>query len=108
MKTTFIDGNKLHEDILKHMPQLMKLTFDIRSYLRQCNQTNLPTNEELQRTFQNFPNNHVISHIDYFSYQSCGWCSIFTYPYTRAEYGYVTNNFPGVRCEYVRIIKLFD
>ena len=108
MKTMFIDGNKLHEDILNHMPQLIQLTFDIRSYLLHCNLTDLPTNEELQRTFHNFSNERIISYIDYFPFRRHGWCSIFTYPYTRTEFGYVSNHFPGVRCESVREIRLFD
>ena len=107
-KTTFIDGNNFYKDILNYMPQLTKLTFDIRSYLRHCNQTDLPTNQDLQCTFENFPNDHIISYIDYFPYQDCAWCSIFTYPYTKKEYSYVTNNFPGVYCKSVREIKLHD
>jgi hypothetical protein len=107
MKKTFIDGNNLNKNIVNHMTQLRKFTFDMRSYLDGCNESDLPTNEDLKYTFRNFKNNQIISSIDYFPYRRSAWCTIYTYPYTRKTY-YVTNHFPGVLCKSVREITLSD
>jgi hypothetical protein len=104
----FIDGNNLNKNIVNHMTQLKKFTFNIRSYLNVLNESDLPTNEDLKYTFRNFKNNQIISYIDYFPFKREGWCSIYTYPYTMKIYSYVTNNFPGVLCKSVREIKLYD
>jgi hypothetical protein len=108
VEKTFIDGNNLNKNILNHMIQLRKFTFNIRSYLNVRNESDLPTNEDLKYTFSHFKNNQIISYIDYFPIKRECWCSIYTYPYTRETYGYVTNNFPGVLCKSVRKITLYD
>jgi len=108
MKKTFIDGNNLKKNIINYMPRLNKFTFNIRSYLDDCNQFDLPTNEDIKHTFTDFKNNHIISCVDYFPSRNFGWCSIFTYPFPLKSYGYVTNNFPSVLCQSVREISLHD
>jgi hypothetical protein len=107
MKKTFIDGNNLNKNIVNHITQLRKFTFDIRSYLNDRNENDLPTNEDLKYTFSHFKNNEIISYIDYFPYRRSAWCTIYTYPYTRKTY-YVTNYFPDVLCKSVREITLCD
>jgi hypothetical protein len=61
VKKTFIDGNNY---IVNHMTQLRKFTFNMRSYLNDRNESDLPTNEDLKYTFSNFKNNQIISYID--------------------------------------------
>ncbi|CAF3030763.1 unnamed protein product [Rotaria sp. Silwood2] len=108
MKETFIDGNNLKKNIINHMPRLNKFTFNIRSYLDNRNQNDLPTTEDIKHTFSDIKNNQIISYVDYFQSRRSGWCSIYTYPYILKSYGYVTNNFPGVLCKSVREIELYD
>ncbi|CAF5125236.1 unnamed protein product, partial [Rotaria magnacalcarata] len=66
VKETFIDGNNLKQNILNHMLQLKHFTFDIRSLLHINNEMNLPSKEDIQRTFDDFPYTNIISCIDYF------------------------------------------
>jgi len=76
MEKTFIDGNNLNKNIVNHMTQLRKFTFDMRSYLDHRNESDLTTNEDLKYTFTNFKNNQIIFYIDYFPYRRSGWCTI--------------------------------
>jgi len=108
MKKTFVDGNNLNTNIINYMSRLNKFTFNIRSYLDDINLFDLPTNEDIKQTFNDFKTNHIISCVDYFPSQHSGWCSIFTYPFPFKSYIYVTNNFPSVLCRSVREIVLHD
>jgi hypothetical protein len=108
LKKKFIDGNNLKKNVINHMPCLSKFTFNIRSYLNNCNQIDLPVNEDVKKTFNDFKTNHIISYTDYFPSQRSGSSSIFTYPYTLKTYNDITNNFPGVLCKSVRKITLSD
>ncbi|CAF4449238.1 unnamed protein product, partial [Rotaria sp. Silwood2] len=105
---TFIDGNNLKRNILNHMPQLNKFTFNIHSSIRLHNQINLLSNEDIQYTFNGFQNNQIISCVDYFSKVQRGQCHIYSYPYEWKEYHKITNNFPGGIFKYIREISLFD
>ncbi|CAF3912848.1 unnamed protein product [Rotaria magnacalcarata] len=48
---TFIDGNNLKKNILNHISQLNQFTFDIHSLMLINNTMNLPSKEDIQRTF---------------------------------------------------------
>ncbi|UJR09953.1 hypothetical protein I4U23_014176, partial [Adineta vaga] len=87
---SFIDGNNLNANIINHMLQLKKFTFNIRSDIRLHDQTNLLSNEDIQCTFNDFIDNEIITSVDYFL------------EIERA------NNFPGGIFKYVRKIELFD
>ncbi len=50
-RKTFFDGNDLKMNIIDHMPQLNKFTFNIRSSSSFYNEINLPSNEDIQKTF---------------------------------------------------------
>ncbi|CAF5222903.1 unnamed protein product, partial [Rotaria magnacalcarata] len=65
-KPTFVDGNDLKKNIINHLLKLKKFSFNIRSIIDLDNQTNLPSNEDIQQTFQDFQDNQIISCIDYF------------------------------------------
>jgi hypothetical protein len=103
----FLDGNNL-KDIINHMTQLKKFTFNIHSTIRLDNQIDLPSNENIQNTFRDFKHNQIVSCVDYFSETVKGQCRIYSYPYTWKEYNNITNNFPGGLFECVRKISLFD
>ncbi|CAF4241491.1 unnamed protein product [Rotaria magnacalcarata] len=107
-KNTFIDGNLLKRNIMNHMPQINKFTFNIRSSMSLRNQINLLSNEDIQYTFNDFQNNQIISCVDYFSEIQRGECHIYSYPYEWKEYHKITNNFPGGIFKHVCEISLFD
>ncbi|CAF1211488.1 unnamed protein product [Rotaria sordida] len=108
MKKAFVDGNDLKKNIINHMLRLDKFTFNIRSVLHLHNEINLPSNEDIQNTFRNFKNNHIISCLDYFQEQQSSQCLIYSYPYKSKFYKYITNNFSGGLFKCVREISLFD
>ncbi|CAM4803619.1 unnamed protein product [Rotaria magnacalcarata] len=107
-KNTFVDGNDLKKNILNNMSRLQKLQFYIRSTTGVLNRINIPSNEDIQYTFKDFHNNHIISYVDYFTDTQRGQCHIYSYPYTLNEYYKITNNFPGGLYKCVTKISLYD
>jgi hypothetical protein len=104
----FIDGYELKKNIINHMPQLKKFTFNIRSLIRYYNQIDLPSNKDIQYTFRDFKDDHIISCVDYFSASEKGHCHIYSYPYRLTYYNKITNNFPGGLFKCVGEVSLFD
>jgi hypothetical protein len=105
---TFIDGNNLKKNLINRMSRLNQFTFYIRSLMFIRNGMNLPSTEDIQSTFIDFPNNKIISHVDYFPEARESVCHIYSYPSVTQYYGYITNSFPGGLYEYVRVVSLFD
>ncbi|CAF5033202.1 unnamed protein product, partial [Rotaria sp. Silwood1] len=108
INTTFIDGNHLKRDIINRMSRLKQFTFYIHSSMINCNQLDFPSTEDIQRTFIDFPNNNIISYVDYFPEAKESQCHIYSYPSFMPYYDNITNNFPGGLYKYVRAISLFD
>ncbi|CAF3043203.1 unnamed protein product [Rotaria socialis] len=107
-KDTFVDGNDLKKNVVKIMPRLNQCLFNINSSISLRNQINLPSNEDIQRTFKDFPNNHIISCVDHSSEIERSECHIYSYPYTLKRYEHITNSFPGGFFKSVCVISLFD
>ncbi len=106
---SIIDGDNLKKNIINSMTRLNKFTFNICSAIRLNNQVNLPSNEDIQNTFRNFPNsNQIISYVDCFSKSNSFRCHIYSYPYPWSFYYNITNNFPGGLFKSVREISLYD
>ncbi len=106
---TFIDGNNLKKTIINCMPRLNQFRFYIRSILVILNGMNLPSTEDIQHTFIDFPNNNIISYVDYFREEKQkSRCHIYSYPSFMPYYDDITNNFPGGLFQYVRVVSLFD
>ncbi|CAF1559442.1 unnamed protein product [Rotaria magnacalcarata] len=104
----FVDGNDFKKNILNNMSRLKKLQFYIRSTTGVLNRINIPSNEDIQYTFKDFHNNHIISYVDYFTDTQRGQCHIYSYPYTLNEYCKITNSFPGGLYKCVTKISLYD
>ncbi|CAF3417392.1 unnamed protein product [Rotaria sp. Silwood2] len=107
-KNIFVDGHDLKKNIINKLLRLKKIQFYIRSTIGFLNQINLPSNEDIQYTFEDFHDNHIISYVDYFSDTQQGRCHIYSYPYTLCEYYKITNNFPGGLFKCVSKISLYD
>ncbi|CAF1019718.1 unnamed protein product [Rotaria sordida] len=105
---TFIDGNHLKKTIIYRMPNLNQFTFYIRSLIYTGNKLNLPSTEDIQRTFIDFQNNIIISYVDYFPETEKGRCHIYSYPFLMPYYVDITNSFPGGLFNYVRAVSLRD
>ncbi|CAF1418615.1 unnamed protein product [Rotaria sordida] len=105
---TFHNGNDLKINIINHMPLLNKFTFNICSLSSFYSKTNLPSNEDIQKTFKDFKDNQIISCIDYFQKRKLSRCHIYSYPYQLKYYDNITNNFSGELCKCVREVRLYD
>lgn len=105
---SFIDGNYLKDNIFSHLPHLKTFHFNICSFVNHYDRLNLLSNEDIQNTFRQFPNDQVVSCIDYFPGEDQGQCHIYSYPYVLPTYERITNNFPGGLFPFVRKISLFD
>lgn len=104
----FMDGYDLQKDIIDHLSRLKVFAFNIRSVLFLTNQVSLLSNEDIRRTFANFPIKQIISCVDYFPKNGSGQCHMYSYPYPMHSYDNITNNFPGGLFQSVRRISLFD
>ncbi|CAF2918359.1 unnamed protein product [Rotaria sp. Silwood2] len=87
----FIDGDILKKDIMIHMAQLYKFTFNISSSINHRYQTIFPLNESIEKTFKYFSNNQITTCIDHL--QRYSRCHIYSYPYQWKIYDHITNNF---------------
>ena len=106
-RETFVDANDLKINIINHMPQFYKFTFNIRSSSRFYNEVNLPSDEYMQETFRDFKDKQI-HYVDYFPKAKEARCHIYSYPYKLNHYKNVTNNFPGGIFQCVRKVSLFD
>ncbi|CAF4196107.1 unnamed protein product [Rotaria sp. Silwood2] len=107
-RKTFFDGNDFKMNIINYMPQLNKFTFNICSLSSFYNDINLPSNEDIQKTFSNFNDKQIIYWTDYFPKVKKGYCHIYSYPYQLKYYNKITNNFPDGIFKYVRQVSLYD
>jgi hypothetical protein len=105
---TFVDGNYLKTNIINRMPRLNQFTFSINSLMFINNKLNLPSTEDIQCTFIDFPINAIISYINYFPEAGKGRCHIYSYPSEMEYYSDISNNFPGGLFNNVRVVSLFD
>ena len=104
----FLDGNRLHNDIVNHLLKLNQFTFNIVSRIYDYQPIDIRSNEDIQRTFEIFSNEQIISCVDYFPEKKFGQCHYYSYPYRLRIYENITHNFPGGLFPCVREISLFD
>lgn len=105
---SLIDGNHLKSNIINHMPRLNEFIFYIDSSINTDDKLNLPLKEDIQYTFIDFPNNNIISYVDYFAESQEAQCHIYSYPSLMEYFNCITNNFPGGLYNYVREVSLVD
>ena len=107
-RQTFIDGNNLKTNIINHLPRLNSFTFNIRSLNSHYNQTELPSNEDIQQSFKDFKYNRIICCVDVFQRSRFSQCHIYSSPYQWKCYKNLTNNIPGELFKCVYELSLFD
>lgn len=103
-----IDGSHLHNEILRHLPLLVRLIFDIRSWSTAANDLAEPlSNENIQQTFTNIGYRDVGCSIRHCHDQHI-LCHIFSLPFTFDYLQCITNNFPQVIFAHVRYLSVCD
>jgi hypothetical protein len=107
--STYIDGNELYDQFLIHMTQLKKFTFYIKTFIwNKGNYVELPSNEDIQRSFlgRNYP--AVSSYVNTKLYQRDGECEIYSIPYDFQWYFDLNNSFQGGMFDKVRQLTMVD
>ena len=109
MKTTYIDGVELQDEILIFMPRLKKFAFNLITSLL-CNKVDifrLP-NEDIQRSFIDWKFGQVASHLEMFSVDT-GQIRhhIYSLPY-EFDFFYVSSTFQGGTFDNVRRLLMKD
>ncbi|CAF3667424.1 unnamed protein product [Rotaria sp. Silwood1] len=74
-KKSFVDENDLTANIIKHSKQI-----------------DLLTNEHIENTFREYPNNQIISCVDYFSNKNDDQCYVYSYPFTLTNYDHCVDD----------------
>ena len=103
-----IDINILNKDIVTHMPQLNKFTFNIYSKIHHRNPNRLILYEHSQQIFAYFYHNQVNICVDHFPENEYTQCHIYSYPYKLNFYKNITNHFPGGLFPSVTSVFLYD
>lgn len=106
---TFFEGNHLKNDIISYMPKLIRLVFSIRSSLFKIyDLTDVPSNDDIQCTFQGLEDYQITSYVDYFPDEKVAQCHIYSHPYTLSSLSRLTNSFSGGLFPFVTKVSLFD
>jgi hypothetical protein len=105
---SIIDGYNLEKNVLNYITKLKKFKFNISSVIPFNNQVNLPSDDEIQNTFQNFKTSKITSCVDCFPKLNKFHCLIYSEPYPSEYYHNITNNFRGGLFNNVTEISLFD
>ena len=104
--SSYVDGNQLYEQFLIHMIQLRKFAFNIWTIVFNDDPIiELPSNEDIQRSFIGGISEHVASHIDTTSdfYKEC---HIYSLPYAFDYFINLTDSFQGGMFDKVRYLKM--
>ncbi|CAF1682787.1 unnamed protein product, partial [Adineta ricciae] len=104
----FVDGNDLKMSIINYMPKLNKIHLNICSMISLTNEIYLPSNKDIQHSFEHLFNLQINSCINYFPEEGIGQCHIYSYPFTIKTYPNIANNFPGGLFRCVMEMSLFD
>ena len=107
--STYVDGIQLYDQFLLHMTQLRKFAFNIRTTVFNDNAAiELPSNEDIQRSFVRRIHGPVASHIDTTSTEIQRECHIYSLPYAFDCFVDLTNSFQGGMFDKVRYLKMND
>lgn len=89
----FIDGNNLKRNVVSYLPRLKRFCFNIRSIIRAWNQIDISSDEDLQKTFQDFQDQQIVSCVIIFPEEKQAYCHVYSRPYTIRCYDDVANHF---------------
>ena len=109
LNSTYVDGIQLYDQFLLHMPELREFAFNIRTIVFNDNPAiELPSNEDIQRSFVGRIHGPVASHIDTTSTSNRKECHIYSLPYAFDCFVNLTNSFQGGIFDKVRYLKMND
>ena len=109
LDSTYVDGYQLYDQFLIYMTQLKKFTFYIKTKVSlQTVRFELPTNEDIQRSFIGRRYPQVTSYTYTQSVRFDGVCHIYSLPYDLEHFVDLDNSFQGGMFKNVRLVKMID
>ena len=109
LDSSYIDGIQLYDDFLISLKQLKKFTFHIETQVNNRNVlVELPTNEDIQRSFIGRGYEQVGSYVHIISMNIQGKCHIYSLPYDFQYFINLDNGFQGDIFHKVRYLKMFE
>jgi hypothetical protein len=109
LDSTYIDGIQLYNQFLIYMRQLNKFTFNIKTEVYNDNvKVELPSNEDIQRSFNGRNYKEVASYICTDNISGDGECHIYSIPYEFEYFDHLNNSFQGGMFKKVRQLKMND
>jgi len=106
---TYIDGIRLHDQILIYMPQLNKFTFSINTIVnRNQNIIDLPSKEDIQRSFIGKGYGQVGSYVHYRQDNFVGISHVYSIPYQFEYFIFLNNSFHGDMFYTVQSLAMID
>ncbi|CAF1352189.1 unnamed protein product [Adineta steineri] len=107
--STYIDGYQLYDQFLIYMTQLKKFTFYMKTEVSfETVRFELPTNEDIQRSFIGRRYPQVTSYTCTQSVSFDGVCHIYSLPYDFEYFVDLNNSFQGGIFKKVRLLKMYD
>lgn len=115
--STFIDGLQLNSQVLMHISHLQKFNININTgVLIKTNQINVPSNEDIQRTFIGREYGQVDSYVHFESRDGFAICPIkrvmkshiYSIPYQFENFLHLNNSFQGGMFVTVRCLTMTD
>jgi len=108
-KLSYIDGTRLYNDFLVHMPRLNKFTFSINTLVHANDITiNLPSNDDIQNSFIKIGYQHIDSYADVKLMKSRPRCHVYSLPYQFDTFFGLNNSFQDGRFDKVRWLIMID
>lgn len=105
----YIDGTELSDQILNHLKQLRRFTFNIKSFFNEFNsKMALSINEVVQRSFSAKHFQQVISRVYNDANTNSYTCHIYSLPYDFEYLCDLDNFFPGGPFQRVRFLTMRD
>jgi hypothetical protein len=103
---TYVDGIELHNEILIYIPQLNKFTFSIHTFdINNDIEMNLPSNEDIQRSFIGKGFGQVGSSIQIRRKDNVGILHVYSLPYQFQYFLHLNNTFQGDMFDYCPILN---
>ena len=104
---TFIDGTRLQDEILVHMPQLNSFVFYISSCINSVGLVHHLSSEDIQRTLANLRQQNVTSIVHHLDPEEM-ICSIFSIPFVFDRLEDIGNHFPDIIFSHVTYLRVQD
>ncbi len=111
IKSSYIDGNELYDEVLNYMPQLNKIIFSIHTHITvkySKNKIDLPSNDDIRNSFIKRGFESIDTCADDKLTNYIANCHVYSLPYQFNDFLYMSNCFHGGKFDKVRLLLMED